>query len=57
MRRRDFVTGLACAAATWRVTALAQQHEGMRRRIGTLTGIAGEDVQTSLSHFWLKGAP
>jgi putative tryptophan/tyrosine transport system substrate-binding protein len=44
MRRRAFIAALGGAAA-WPLVANAQQQEGMRR-IGWLTGLAGEDVQT-----------
>jgi putative ABC transport system substrate-binding protein len=45
MQRREFITFLGGAAATWPLAASAQQPERMRR-IGMLTGITGEDAQT-----------
>jgi putative ABC transport system substrate-binding protein len=47
LQRRDFITLLGGAAATWPFAARAQQPEPMRR-IGILTGIAGEDAQTKV---------
>jgi ABC-type uncharacterized transport system substrate-binding protein len=45
MKRREFITGLFGATATWPLVASAQQPERMRR-IGMLTGIADDDAQT-----------
>jgi len=46
MRRREVITLLG-GAAVWPLSARAQQPEPMRR-IGILTGIAGEDAQTKV---------
>jgi putative ABC transport system substrate-binding protein len=45
MRRRDFLKIIAGSTVPWPLTANAQQSERMRR-IGMLTGIAGEDAET-----------
>jgi hypothetical protein len=45
MRRREFIMLLAGAALAWPLVARAQQPERMRR-IGVLTGIAGDDLES-----------
>jgi putative ABC transport system substrate-binding protein len=42
MNRRDFITLLGCATATWPVAARAQQGERMRH-VGMLTNLAADD--------------
>jgi len=45
MRRREFISVSVGAAVSWPLIAHAQQSERMRR-IGILTGIAGDDVES-----------
>jgi hypothetical protein len=45
MRRREFITVLASACASWSLAGTAQQQSRMRR-IGVLMGLKEDDPQT-----------
>jgi putative ABC transport system substrate-binding protein len=50
MQRRNFIRLLGGAAVAWPLAARAQQAERVRR-IGMLTGVAGEDAHTKVGTF------
>ena len=53
MRRRDFVTLLGGAAATWPLAARAQQASGMPR-IGVLMGTPAQDTEFEGGTCWIS---
>ena len=54
MRRREFITLVACGIAAWPVPARAQQPDQMRR-IGIMMAFAEDDPEASLRVTTLRG--
>jgi len=51
MRRREFIAALGCAAATWRLPAMAQQVKSVRR-IGVLMAVENDAEGQTLRDWW-----